>query len=62
MNFFYLESKSKIIFFGGGREGGMGVTGIVIFKYESKFKIKKNGAGVGGGARASEFFLQRIQI
>ena len=29
MNFFYLESKSKIIFFWGG--GGMGVAGIVIF-------------------------------
>ena len=30
MNFFYLESKSKIIFFEGGGGGGRG-DGIVIF-------------------------------
>ena len=40
----------------------MGVAGIVIFKYESKFEIKKIGGGGGGGARARDFFLQRIQI
>ena len=41
----------------------MGVAGIVIFKYESKFQIKKlKKLGGGGGARANEFFLQRIQI
>ena len=42
----------------------MRVAGIVIFKYESKFKIKKNwgGGGGGGGLEQVIFFLQRIQI
>ena len=31
MNFFYLESKSKIFFLGGEGEVGMVVAGIVIF-------------------------------
>ena len=32
------------------------------FYYESKFKIKKNLGGRGGGARLSKFILQKIQI
>ena len=37
----------------------MGVAGIVIFKYESKFEIKKIGGGGGGGGLEQGIFFYK---